>query len=113
MRIHWRRWIGRGGDREEHDSPQITQMNADKILTWYLQERTLQERIWLLICGFDLDLLHQFLVGDGVVAMTVGPGGHHAKLLGLVLPSFGTRFLICVALELVLVLALERFWFGL
>ena len=49
-------------------------------LTWYLQERTLQERIWLLICGFDLDLLHQFLVGDGVVAMTVGPGGHHAKL---------------------------------
>ena len=64
----------------KNTTPQITQMNADKILTWYLQERTLQERIWLLICGFDLDLLHQFLVGDGVVAMTVGPGGHHAKL---------------------------------
>ena len=36
MRIHWRRWIGRGGNREEHDSPQITQMNADWFLTWLL-----------------------------------------------------------------------------
>ena len=67
----------------KNTTPQITQMNADKILTWYLQERTLQERIWLLICGFDLDLLHQFRVREAV-----------SPLLGLVLPSFGTRFLI-------------------
>ena len=48
----------------KNTTPQITQMYADKILTWYLQERTLQERIWLLICGFDLDLLHQFRDAD-------------------------------------------------